>query len=207
MSVIAKGPQGKPGLTFWASFHFFVSYFDPLSLWQKPRLVALIWKFHRKMTRSFFGTFPASWAQSPASQACLLSFFLVSTELSQLVEPSSELGPLHQLVSLVWIGLWGLKYPIWWPAVFRHFLRSKWPSARKLSKAFGKALSLVVLVCWAHMKLLSLFLIIFVCFVSYFHCSVEILRVKMSLLTEGSRESLSSLFDLVFCSWALIWCQ
>ena len=29
----------------------------------------------------------------------------------------------------------------------------------------------------------------------------------MSLLTEGSRESLSSLFDLVFCSWALIWCQ
>ena len=29
----------------------------------------------------------------------------------------------------------------------------------------------------------------------------------MSLLTEGSRESLSSLFDLIFCSWALIWAQ
>ena len=29
----------------------------------------------------------------------------------------------------------------------------------------------------------------------------------MSMLTEGSRESLSSLFDLIFCSWALIWSQ
>ena len=44
-------------------------------------------------------------------------------------------------------------------------------------------------------------------FVSYFHCSVEILRVKMSLLTEGSRESLSSLFDLLFSSFPLIWFQ
>ena len=38
-----------------------------------------------------------------------------------------------------------------------------------------------MLVCWAHMKLPSLFLIIFVCFVSYFHCSVETLR-EMSFI-------------------------
>ena len=35
----------------------------------------------------------------------------------------------------------------------------------------------------------------------------KILRVKMSLLTEGSRESLSSLFDLIFSSFPLIWFQ
>ena len=36
---------------------------------------------------------------------------------------------------------------------------------------------------------------------------LEILRVKMSLLTEGSRESLSSLFDPVFSSFVLILSQ
>ena len=35
------------------------------------------------------------------------------------------------------------------------------------------------------MKLPSLFLIIFVCFVSYFHCSVEILGVKNVIADRG----------------------
>ena len=42
MSVIDKGPQGKPGPTFWSSFHFFVAYFSPLSLCQEPRPVVWI---------------------------------------------------------------------------------------------------------------------------------------------------------------------
>ena len=37
--------------------------------------------------------------KSQQAQALSVKLFLVSIELSQLVEPSSELGPLHWLVS------------------------------------------------------------------------------------------------------------
>ena len=142
MSVIAKGAQGKPGLTFWVSFHFFVSYFDPLSLWQKPRLVALIWKFHRKMTRSFFGRFPAFW-------------------------PGSAAGP-----RALGLFLWGL-----------------WACQRLMSLLLNQSCSVLI-------------------------TTVQILQLKYlekchfsTMWPLSPRESLSSYFDLVFCSWALIWAQ
>ena len=125
------------------------------------------------MTRSFFGRFPASW---PGSAAGPLSPGPIYCEAFELVWSSWAqfwiipfTFPLLQLKNLeIFLAVSGI-------------LRSKWPSTRKLSKSFGKALSLFVLVCWAHMKLPSLFLIIFVCFVSYFHCSVETLR-EMSFI-------------------------
>ena len=122
------------------------------------------------MTRSFFGRFPASW---PGSAAGPLSPGPIYCEAFELVWSS-------------WAQFWII--PFTFPLlqlknleILPSRFRSKWPSIRKLSKSFGKALSLFVLVCWVHMKLLSLFWIIFVCFVSYFHCSVETLR-EMSFI-------------------------
>ena len=84
------GLQPKPGPTFQSGFHFFWAYYSPLSLWQKPRLVALIWKFHRKMTRSFFGRFPAFWPGFAAGPRALGLFFMKLLSLSEAHELSFE---------------------------------------------------------------------------------------------------------------------
>ena len=76
-------------------------------------------------------------------------------------------------------------------------------SAKLLEKLWAYLCELVESIWSSQAPFGYLLFVLFLIFHSFF----KILRVKMSLLTEGSRESLSSLFDLVFCSWALIWCQ
>ena len=102
--------------------------------------------FHRKVTRSFFGRFLASWAQIPASQACLLSF-LSLCQLFQLFEPSFELSPLHWLVSF-WFELLVLKHPIWWPADFT-------PKSGSKVESFKGSSILCLKLIWMHMKALK----------------------------------------------------
>ena len=59
LTVFDIGLQRKPGLAFWSSFLFLSPYLSSESSGQKPRPVAVILEFHRKVTRSFFGPFPA----------------------------------------------------------------------------------------------------------------------------------------------------
>ena len=112
MSVIDKGPQGKPGPTFWSSFHFFVAYLSPLSLWQKPRLVGLFLIFYRKMTRSFLADFmhPDLNPSPSKPRACLLS--LVPFDNWALLSwLSSVLSSFHWLVSFDLDWAFGVETP------------------------------------------------------------------------------------------------
>ena len=72
----------------------------------------------------------------------------MSTELSQLVEPSSELGPLHWLVSLDWIEPEAAENTPFGDRPFsKYFEGQNDLELRKLSQGFGKALSYFVLTC------------------------------------------------------------
>ena len=64
--------------------------------------------------------------KSQQAQGLSVKLFLVSTELSQLLEPSSELGPLHWLVSFgLGLSLELLKIPHLLTGRFLGNLRSK----------------------------------------------------------------------------------
>ena len=72
----------------------------------------------------------------------------MSTELSQLVEPSSELGPLHWLVSLDWIEPEAAENTPFGDRPFsKYFEGHMTRSLEKLSQGFGKALRFFVLTC------------------------------------------------------------
>ena len=120
------GLQPKPGPTFQSGFHFFWAYYSPLSLWQEPRLVAVILKFHRKMTRSFFGPFPAychcwhCFAAGPPS-------------------PRPNLYEAFELIWSSWAQFWIIPFtfPLLQLKILRIYsavsgiLRLKWPRAKK----------------------------------------------------------------------------
>ena len=74
-------------------------------------------------------------------RAWLLSLFLFDNCSFSCLSP--VLSSVHWLVSLVWIGLWGLKYPIGWPAVFLVFWRSKWPRVKKAQQKLWKSFELI----------------------------------------------------------------
>ena len=93
---VDRGLQGKPELAFGSSFLFLGPYLIPIGLGQKPRLVAVVWIFHRKVPRSFLCHFQA------------LLTFLTGLEprlrgLSKALGRSPELipmtrGPFHNIL-------------------------------------------------------------------------------------------------------------